>query len=104
MKVKIYALLTLLMCLNFGCASLGQDVPITLFDPDVQKLTVTVNGVSAAMQRFKMDDENNEFYTLFRYRPVKGLGPEPGRFYGPRECRPGGQAGQYRQSLCRLYQ
>ncbi len=66
------------MCLNFGCGNLGQDVPITLFDPDVQKLTVTVNGVSAAMQRFKMDDENNEFYTLFRYRPVKGLGPEPG--------------------------
>lgn len=33
---------------------------------------------SAAMQRFIGDDSRNEFYTLFRYTPVKGLGYEKG--------------------------
>lgn len=34
--------------------------------------------LSAAMKRHKMDDSENEFYTRFRYQPVKGLGYEPG--------------------------
>ena len=33
---------------------------------------------SAATQRFTVDDSRNEFYTLFRYTPVKGLGYEKG--------------------------
>jgi hypothetical protein len=33
---------------------------------------------SAAMQRFKVDDSQNEFFTMFRYKPLKGLGYEPG--------------------------
>jgi len=33
---------------------------------------------SAAMERFKVDDSKNEFYTLFKYTPIKGLGYEPG--------------------------
>lgn len=33
---------------------------------------------SLAMQRFRCDDSENEFYTRFRYQPVKGLGYEPG--------------------------
>ena len=33
---------------------------------------------SAATQRFTVDDSKNEFFTMFRYKPVKGLGYEPG--------------------------
>jgi hypothetical protein len=33
---------------------------------------------SAAMQRFKVDDSRNEFFTLFRYTPIEGLGYEKG--------------------------
>ena len=34
--------------------------------------------LSSAMQRFKVDDGENPFFTLFRYSPVSGLGYEPG--------------------------
>lgn len=33
---------------------------------------------SAAMERFRLNDSDNEFYTHFRYEPVTGLGYEPG--------------------------
>ena len=33
---------------------------------------------SAAMQRFVVNDSENELYTRFRYKPVKGLGYEAG--------------------------
>ncbi len=35
-------------------------------------------GKSAAMRRFRCDDSVSEFYTLFRYSPVKGIGYEKG--------------------------
>lgn len=35
-------------------------------------------NISSAMKRFRVDDQYNEFYTLFRYRPVSGLGYEEG--------------------------
>jgi hypothetical protein len=43
----------------------------------------SVNGdsnvpLSAASKRFKVDDSRNEFFTLFRYKPAKGLGYEKG--------------------------
>ena len=46
-------------------------------------LTATPGGgeqkeLSATIKRFKVNDSENEFYTLFRYRPVEGLGYEPG--------------------------
>jgi len=34
--------------------------------------------LSSAMERFQGNDSENEFYTRFRYSPVKGLGYEPG--------------------------
>ncbi|MDP6354886.1 MAG: glycosyl hydrolase [Planctomycetota bacterium] len=34
--------------------------------------------LSAAMERFSSDDSLNDFYTLFRYSPIGGLGCEPG--------------------------
>ncbi|MBK1876046.1 glycoside hydrolase family 117 protein [Pelagicoccus mobilis] len=33
---------------------------------------------SSAMERFEVDDSQNEFYTLFRYTPVEGLAYEEG--------------------------
>ena len=35
-------------------------------------------AASAAMKRFVCDDSQNPHYTLFRYSPAHGLGPQPG--------------------------
>ncbi|MGB2129135.1 MAG: glycoside hydrolase family 117 protein [Flavicella sp.] len=36
------------------------------------------SNLSSAMQRFKGNDSENELYTRFRYKPIKGLGYEEG--------------------------
>ena len=36
------------------------------------------DSISAAMQRHRVDDSQNEFYARFHYSPVTGLGYEPG--------------------------
>jgi PKD domain len=46
MKTLKYAVTTLLVCFTLSCASLDKDIPVTLLDPDVQRLTVTVNGAT----------------------------------------------------------
>ena len=38
----------------------------------------TDQAQSAAMQRFVVNDSENELYTRFRYKPIKGLGYEEG--------------------------
>ncbi len=38
----------------------------------------TSDQISAAMKRHRGDDSENEFYTRFRYKPVRGLGYEKG--------------------------
>lgn len=46
MKTITRSATSLLLCLSFGCASLDERLPITLLDPDIQDLTVSVNGVT----------------------------------------------------------
>ena len=46
--------------------------------PGAKKAEHQDSSLSAAMRRHAVDDSENEFYTRFRYEPVKGLGYEPG--------------------------
>lgn len=40
------------------------------------------DSISAAMKRWRVDDSRNEFFTLFRYTPVAGLGYQEGVRWG----------------------
>ncbi|MGL1885019.1 MAG: family 43 glycosylhydrolase [Reichenbachiella sp.] len=44
----------------------------------VPEQEIELSKMSAAMQRFKGNDSDNELYTRFRYAPVEGLGYEVG--------------------------
>ena len=69
----------LIASIFIGSAALGVDPAGRKTDPRVlPQREPTDRPPSAAMQRFKCDDSENELYTRFRYKPVSGLGYEPG--------------------------
>ncbi|MFO7974076.1 MAG: hypothetical protein R6V12_05530 [Candidatus Hydrogenedentota bacterium] len=46
MKTTKYVLATLIVSLGVSCAHIHKEIPVTLLEPDVQSLTVTVRGAT----------------------------------------------------------